>query len=349
MSLTLWITALPVWAIAIVFIVALILIIKGGDVFVDAAGNIAGALKIPPLIVGATIVSLATTLPEIIVSVSAVAKGNVDIAAGNAIGSVTANTALVMGVLLIGMPIMVDKKDFTPKAILLFLAACVLILSCVFTPRFHIDGAVNEGEYHSLATVGIVVLAILCITFFAQNIRHAKSDIKIAHKREAAATQPVFTKKQTVKSVIFFLLGGAGIVIGAQALVESGSELALRFGIEQRVISVVAFALGTSLPELITAVSALRKKESAISVGNIIGANIIDLTLILPLCALCSAMKGNGSLAVPVQSVAIDMSVCLLTIAIAVIPTIFRGKFSRVQGGVMLTCYSAYVVSTVAF
>ncbi|MBR2590587.1 MAG: calcium/sodium antiporter [Clostridia bacterium] len=350
MSLTLWITALPVWAIAIVFIVALILIIKGGDVFVDAAGNIAAALKIPPLIVGATIVSLATTLPEVIVSVSAVAKGNVDIAAGNAIGSVTANTALVMGVLLIGMPIMVDKKDFTPKGILLFLAAGVLILSCVFTPRFQMSDGVNEGEYYSLAGIGIVVLAILCITFFAQNIRHAKSDIKLAHtKEETAAAQPAFTKKQIVKSIIFFILGGAGIVIGAQALVESGSELALRFGIEQRVISVVAFALGTSLPELITAISALRKKESAISIGNIIGANIIDLTLILPLCAFSSVLKGNGSLAVPVQSVAIDMGVCLLTIAIAVIPTIFRGKFSRVQGGIMLTCYSAYVVSTVAF
>ena len=354
MSLTLWITALPVWAIAIVFAVALILIIKGGDVFVDAASSIAGALKIPPLIVGATIVSLATTLPEIIVSVSAAAKGNVDIAAGNAIGSVTANTALVMGVLLVGMPIIVDKKDFTPKGILLFLAAAVLILSCIFTPRFHMNSAAGAGDYYTLATIGIVVLGILCITFFAQNIRNAKNGMLAdralqKETEQKAAVQPAYTKKQIIKSVILFVLGGAGIVIGAQALVESGSELALRFGIEQRVISVVAFALGTSLPELITAISALRKKESAISVGNIIGANIIDLTLILPLCALSSAVKGNGSLAVPVQAVAIDMSVCLLTIAIAVIPTIFRGKFSRVQGGMMLTCYGAYVVSTVAF
>ncbi|MBQ6381678.1 MAG: calcium/sodium antiporter [Clostridia bacterium] len=350
MSLTLWITALPVWAIAIVFIIGLILIIKGGDVFVDAASCIAGALKIPPLIVGATIVSIATTLPEIIVSVSAVAKGNVDIAAGNAIGSVTANTALVMGVLLVGMPIMVDKKDFTPKGILLFLSAAVLILSCIFTPRFHMNAAQSEGDYYSLATLGIVVLAILCITFFAQNIRHAKSGIQAQREQQkVSVAQPEYSKKQVVKSVIFFLLGAAGIVIGAQALVDSGSELALRFGIEQRVISVIAFALGTSLPELITAISALRKKESAISVGNIIGANIIDLTLILPLCALSSAVNGSGSLAVPVQAVAVDMSVCLLTIAIAVIPTIFRGKFSRVQGGVMLTCYGAYVVSTVAF
>ena len=349
MSLTVWITALPVWAIAIVFAAALILIIKGGDVFVDAASRIAGALKIPPLIVGATIVSLATTLPEIIVSVSAAAKGNVDIAAGNAIGSVTANTALVKGVLLVGMPIMIDKKDFTPKGVLLFLSATVLILSCIFTPRFHMNSAAGAGDYYSLATIGIVVLGILCISFFVQNIRHAKSEIQIERRQPAQAAQPAYSKKQIFKSVILFVLGGAGIVIGAQALVESGSELALRFGIEQRVISVVAFALGTSLPELITAISALRKKESAISVGNIIGANIIDLTLILPLCALSSAIKGNGSLAVPVQAVAIDMSVCLLTIAIAVIPTIFRGKFSRIQGGLMLGCYSAYVVSTVAF
>ena len=177
-----------------------------------------------------------------------------------------------------GLEKLVDKKDFTPKGILLFLAAGVLILSCVFTPRFQMSDGVNEGEYYSLAGIGIVVLAILCITFFAQNIRHAKSDMKLAHtKKETAAAQPAFTKKQIVKSIIFFILGGAGIVIGAQALVESGSELALRFGIEQRVISVVAFALGTSLPELITAISALRKKESATSqyAGAIaVGVNI---------------------------------------------------------------------------
>ena len=348
MSLSLLISALPVWATAIVFAVALVLIIKGGDVFVDAASRIAGALKIPPLIVGATIVSLATTLPEIIVSVSAAAKGNVDIAAGNAIGSVTANTALVMGVLLVGMPIMVDKKDFTPKGILLFLAASVLILSCVFTPRFQMSSSLLEGEYHSLATAGIIVLAVLCIAFFVQNIRHAKSGMQ-AQPREETPTQAELDKKDILKSILFFVLGAGGIVLGAQALVESGSALALHFGIEQRVISVIAFALGTSLPELITAISALRRKESAISVGNIIGANIIDLTLILPLCALSCAVQGGGSLAVPVKAVAIDMSVCLLTIAIAVIPTIFRGKFSRAQGGVMLTCYGAYVISTVVF
>ena len=349
MFLSAWIAALPVWALALVFIVALVLIIKGGDIFVDAASSIACALKIPPLIVGATIVSLATTLPEIIVSVSAAAKGNVDIAAGNAIGSVTANTALVMGVLLVGIPIAVEKKDFTPKAIVLFLAASVLILSCVFTPRFRMQSALSTGEYHSLATAGILVLAVLCTVFFVQNIRNAKSGMKLEHTKQAERVQSEVSKAQILKSMVFFVLGAGGIVLGAQGLVESGSKLALHMGIEQRVISVIAFALGTSLPEFITAISALRKKESAISVGNIIGANIIDLTLILPLCALSSAIHGSGSLAVPVQTVSIDMSVCLLCIAVAVIPTIFTGKFSRMQGGVMLTCYGAYVVSTVAF
>ena len=344
MSLTALISALPVPVIIIALVVALVMIIKGGDAFVDAAGYIAGALKIPKLIVGATIVSFATTLPEVIVSVSAAAKGNVDMAAGNAIGSVTANTALVMGILLLGMPIAVDKKDFTPKGILLFASAAVLLVSCIVTPRFHMSSTLLEGDYYSLATIGIVVLAGICILFFVQNIHHAKTIPPIEHESE----EPTITvcKKDVIKNIILFVLGAAGIVLGAQVLVESGSELAKRFGIEQRIISVIGFAIGTSLPELITAISALRKKESAISVGNIIGANIIDLTLILPLCAFSSAIRGGGSLAVPAQAVAIDMSVCLATIAIAVIPTIFRGKFSRAQGGVMLTCYGAYVLTT---
>lgn len=344
MGLDVLFAGLPTWVLILAFVAALVLIVKGGDSFVDAAGYIAGALKIPKLIVGATIVSFATTLPELLVSVSATAKGNVDMAAGNAIGSVTANTALVMGILLLGMPIAVNKKDFTPKALILFGAACVLILSCIFTPKFSLSSVLADGEYYSLAIAGIVVLVILCSAFFVQNIRGTKGAMKEAPAPRDAAIKP--TKKEVGKNILLFVLGAAGIVLGANVLVESGSEVAKRFGIEQRIISVIAFAIGTSLPELITAISALRKKESAISVGNIIGANIIDLTLILPMCALTSSLKGNGALAVPVQAVVIDMSVCLITIAIAVIPTIFRGKFSRVQGGVMLACYGAYVAVT---
>lgn len=341
MALTVLISSLPTWAILIIFAVSLFFIVKGGDAFVDAACYIARLLKIPMLIIGATIVSIATTLPEVIVSVSAAAKGNVDMAAGNAIGSVTANTALVMAILLIGIPISVNIKDFAPKAVILFLSAAMLILSCIFTPKFTLTSSFAEGEYYSLATVGIVILALLCIAFFVQNILNAKKTAK-----EEKTEEFISTKKDTIKNVILFIVGAAGIVIGAQILVESGSEAAKRFGIEQRIISVIAFAIGTSLPELITAISALRKKESEISVGNIIGANIIDLTLILPLCALTSALNGGGTLAVPVESVVIDMSVCLITIAIAVIPTIIKGKFSRIQGVTMLGCYLAYVIFT---
>ena len=341
MSLTTLVGAMPLWALGITFAVALLLIIKGGDIFVDAASFIAKVLKIPKLIIGATIVAFATTLPEMIVSISATAKGNVEIAAGNAIGSVTANTALVMGILLIGLPIAVDKKDFTPKGIILFLSAAVLILACIFTPRFSKTSLFSEGSYYSLSLIGIIVLAILCLSFFIQSIHHTR------HGEALEAESFHATKKETVRHILLFIAGAAGIVIGAQLLVESGSEAAKRFGIDQRIISIVAFALGTSLPELVTAISAIRKKQSSISVGNIVGANIIDLTLILPLCALTSSISGNGSLAVPSKIVAIDMSVCLICIAIAVIPTMIRGKFKRSQGVLMLGFYLVYVCLTV--
>ena len=113
------------------------------------------------------------------------------------------------------------------------------------------------------------------------------------------------------------------------------------------VIGLTMVALGTSLPELVTTITALRKKEGALSVGNILGANIIDLTLILPICSFISMGKGNGALAVSVSSVTIDMVVCMIAIVIAVLPTIISQKFRRWQGAVMLAGYIGYVVSVV--
>lgn len=153
------------------------------------------------------------------------------------------------------------------------------------------------------------------------------------------------TKKDWFKNIIFFVLGAAGIVVGADLLVNYGTQIAQSLGIPQRVISVIAIAIGTSLPELVTTITALRKKVGALSVGNILGANIIDLTLILPICSFVSMGKGTGALAVSVSSVTIDMIVCLCAIAVAVFPTIITKKFNRWQGVVMLAGYVGYVIS----
>lgn len=339
----------------VLFVIGLILIIKGGDWFVDSASWIAEVLGVPKFVIGATIVSLATTLPEMIVSVQATAKGNVDMAAGNAIGSVTANTAMIMGIFIVCMPFAIKRKEFTPKALMMFGGSVALVLGCIFTPKMARTFTGETNDYYTLSTIGLIVLIGIFVAFFIENfismknsqvkVEPSPSSIGIQEEDNIVVTKATATKKDWAKNLIFFALGAAGIVIGAQLLVEYGTKIAQSLGIPQRVISVVAIAIGTSLPELVTTITALRKKLGALSVGNILGANIIDLTLILPICSFVSIGKGTGALAVSASSVTIDMIVCLAAIAVAIFPTIITKKFNRWQGIVMLLGYLAYVVT----
>lgn len=339
----------------VLFIVGLILIIKGGDWFVDSASWIAEVLGVPKFVIGATIVSIATTLPEMLVSIQATAKGNVEMAAGNAIGSVTANTAMIMGIFIVCMPFAVKRKEFAPKGIMMFLASLTLVLGCIFTAKQSLTFEGETNEYYRLSTIGLIVLIVIFVTFFVENflsmknsdkkIEPSPSNIGLQEEDDIVPTKENTTKKDWVKNIIFFVLGALGIVIGANLLVDYGTEIAKSLGIPQRVISVVAIAIGTSLPELVTTITALKKKVGALSVGNILGANIIDLTLILPICSFVSMGKGTGALAVSASSVTIDMMVCLAAIAVAVIPTIITKKFQRWQGIVMLAGYIGYVIT----
>lgn len=337
----------------ILFAAGLLLIIKGGDWFVESASRIAEILGVPKFVIGATIVSVATTLPEMIVSIQATAKGNVDMATGNAVGSVTANTALILGLFIVCMPFAVKRKEFAPKGLLMFFASVMLIVGCIFTQKQTISFEGENNEYYFLSTIGAVLLLGVFLAFFAENLislkaRRQNAIPEIAISDDSEKNDEKAGKKEWGKNILLFVLGAAGIVFGADLLVDYGTEIAISLGISQRVISIVAIAIGTSLPELVTTVTAIRKKAGALSVGNILGANIIDLTLILPLCALVSQIKETGALAVSVSAVKIDMFVCLGAVAIAVFPTIFTKKFSRWQGVVLLAGYSAYVISVFA-
>lgn len=304
------------------FVLGIVLIVKCGDLFVDAASWIAGISGIPPFVVGATIVSLATTLPEIIVSVFAASRGMLSMAAGNGIGSVTSNTGLIMGISLIFLPSKIDRKKYTPKILLFVGSALILWL-------FSLSG--------SLGIIGSLAMFLLLAMFLFENIREARSELNAnpPDKDPKAIKTAVI-----VKNIAMFVIGAAGIVIGSKLLVDNGSLIAASFGVDERIISITAVAIGTSLPELVTTVSAIAKKQASLSVGNIIGANIIDLSLILPLCAFVS----GGSLAVEPGTVWVDLPVCLALIAITSIPTLIRGKFARWQGAVALTGYLCYII-----
>ena len=302
----------------ILFVIGLVLIVKGGDVFVDAATWIAEATGIPKFIIGATVVSFATTLPELLVSSIAAAKGQNDMAIGNAVGSVTANIGLIMSISVLCMPAVIKRSSVAIKGSLMILAVAALF-------AFSYDLDLNLWQ-------SIIMIAIFAV-FMIENIISGKKSLS------ADSGEVIHPGKQMALNIVKFLIGAAAVVVGADLLVDDGTVIARHLGVSEAIIGVTIIAIGTSLPELVTTLTAVAKKQSELSIGNIIGANIIDLTLILPICAFLS----GGTLTVGKQSAFLDMPVCLLVIAIAIIPTLIFKKLSRWQGALMVCIYIGYV------
>ena len=309
-----WLTA-----VAFVFFFAgLALVIKGGDWFVDSASWFAEATGIPKFIVGATIVSFATTLPELLVSVRAAMSGSAQLAIGNAIGSVTANTTLIMGVSLVAMAGVIKRKEIAIRGGLLLAAIVGLTL-------LSLGGA--------LPMWSAFILWAIFLTFMVVNLMDGKNASEVQVKAD-------YDKKEVPGRVLFFILGTASIIFGAEFLVSSGKTIAYGFNISETIVGFTVIALGTSLPELVTTLTAIKKKENSLSVGNIIGANIIDTTLILPLCAVIN----GASLEVSTANLIFDFPICIAAAALAVVPTIIAGKFKKWQGYGLLSVYAVYML-----
>ena len=171
--------------------------------------------------------------------------------------------------------------------------------------------------------------------YIFENIRSAKQS-----ENEETAELPDKSKKSIILNISRVIVGAAAIIIGSQLLVNNGSKIATSWGVSEAIIGVTIVAIGTSLPEFVTAIASIIKKQSSMSVGNVIGANVIDTTLIL---ALCSFIYG-GKLPVSAQNIYLDFPVAILVTLIAAVPTIIQKKFSRWQGIVMLVIYIAYLV-----
>ena len=311
--------SLPV--IILLFMLGLVCIIKGGDWFVDAAGWIAEVSGIPRFIVGATIVSLATTLPELFVSSIAASKGQADMAIGNAIGSVTANTGLIMALSMVFLPMAFKRRDYLFKSVLLMGTVALLWLLCS-------DGTLPLAR-------GLILFVIFGV-FIWENVRAAKK----SSENETVSKPEKPTRDTVLRHILLFILGAAGIVIGSNLLVDNGTLLAGRLGIPESVIALTAVSIGTSLPELVTAITSIIKKEASLSVGNVIGANLIDTALILPVCSVIS----GGTLNVAASTIRVDMPVCLAVTMTALIPALISQRFRRWQGVALLAIYAAYLL-----
>lgn len=314
-------------------VIGLVLIIKGGDYFVDGASWLAEVSGIPKFIVGATIVSIATTLPEIVVSLIS-AKNEPDMAIGNAVGSVVFNSGIIMAIALIAQPFIIKRKDYAFKGILL---TVVMALLAIFSFQGVDLGNINAETTGLFGYLGAVILLILFIVFIVENVISAKRNAA----ENADEEKPVATKQTLTINLLKLIGGAAGIAVGAILLKDNAATLAAMAGIPQAVIGVTVLAIGTSLPELVTMIIAVKKGEASLSIGNIIGANTIDLAIILPLSAF---IAGGAGLTVTNIHLLITMPVTLLIILIGIVPTLVFKKFARWQGLVMMAIYLAYFV-----
>ena len=331
------------------FVVSLILVIKGGDIFVDSAGKIARKSKIPPMIVGATIVSIATTLPELIVAIVASAKGSFDLAIGNAIGSIICNTSLVCAISLIFVPTVLKIKSSTFKNYLLLFTLVLTAIFCVGIETGKASGQINLFE-------GIMLLIVFVIYMFI-NISEAKkkskesvnieinieqnSQTKISNEDEEAQKLEMEAKLASFKKLnLLFLLGATMVGLGAYTLVESATSIATSMHISESVIGLTIVAIGTSLPELVTTVTSIKKKNSPLGYGNIVGANILNISLIV---GISSVISGANGLPINFWTLVVSLPVAIVTSSIFIVPLCLKQQTYRWQGITLISIYLAYM------
>ena len=314
------------------FVFGLILLIKGGDWFVDSASSIARRFKLPDLLIGATVVSIGTTLPEVMVSATAAMQSSGGMAYGNAIGSIICNTSLIAATTIAVKPSKVDKKPMILPVTFFFIAAIFYVLVAYISGKF-------------TRVTGVVLLALF-VTYMILTVVQMRKDNKDVPASTENLPEPEISEKgdSLIKSLIFLVLGAAVIAVGADLLVDNGIKIAEALGVPETVISLTFVALGTSLPELVTAITALMKGHGALSLGNIIGANLFNLvlvsgvaTVILPFEVPTPTLIGGIR-----SSFLIDIPIMLAVMLILVVPALLRGKLSRAQGISLLCIYAAF-------
>ena len=309
-------TALAVF----LFALGLLLIAVGGNVFVDSALWVSEVVGVPKAVIGATVVSLATTLPELFVSLIATREGRFEMAIGNVVGSVSANVALIMALSLVFIPVFIKRREFFVNGALL-LTACIVMFSFA---RLKCFGVLPS-----------VLLLLLFIAFICSCVYTG------SQKSEKAEKKPIKGgKKEIAVNAARFAGGTAAVFGGALLLVNGGGGLAVSVGMSERAVSTIMLALGTSLPELATTIAAIAKKQKFLSYGNVIGASIIDITFVLPVCVLSS----GGMMPVSPYASSFDIPFCLLVCAIAVIPAIIRRRFMHWQGILLVCLYLVYAI-----
>lgn len=299
----------------IIFILALCLIIWGGDKFVNSSIALAKKIKIPTVIIGATITSIGTTLPELLVTIFSAGSQAGDMAVGNALGSIIFNTCVIGGILLSFMRIKSKKATNLTYFFLLFLIMLTALMS------------INK----QISIFEAIILIIMFVVFTIANIVRGK-------KPESVVEEELAPDEKILKCILTFIVSAVLIGSGAFLMVEKAKGFCYMAGLSETFVGLAILSFGTSLPELITTISAIRKKEANLGIGNIVGSNVINCSLLVGL----TGVIGGGSLAVGMETILITLPVAIVASLMLFLPTILYNKTYKWQGICLIGLYAIY-------
>ncbi|KGP91769.1 sodium:proton exchanger [Pontibacillus chungwhensis BH030062] len=300
------------------------LLIKGADLFVDGSSNIARLLRVPPILIGLTIVAFGTSSPEATVSIIAALQGNAEVSLGNVVGSNIFNVTLVVGIAAFLYPLMVENET-TKKEIPFILLASGALLVLVSDTEL-------QGLNENLLTRSDGIIFLLFLSIFLYYV------IEVGMKsRNKSAQEPAPTNVKWEKNIVLTVLGLGAIIFGGDLVVDNGTEIAYELGMSETLVGLTIIAIGTSLPELVTSISAALKKESGIALGNVVGSNIFNILFVLGSSAFISPLAVNGKIFTDV----------IIMIALSLLLFIFsrtQYKIGKIEGFILLSLYIIYLV-----
>ena len=309
------------------FCAGLFVLVKGGDWFVDGAVGVARKFRLPDLLIGATVVSVGTTLPEVMISASSALAGHGEIAYGNAVGSIICNAALVAAITIAVRPGKADGAALRLPAAFFF-AAAAFFAAVAYTAGWF-------GRW-----VGAVLLALFAAYLAAQILqaRRGPAAAPDAAPGDAEGESPLR------RDLLGLAVGAVLIAVGADLMVDNGILIAAALGVPESVIALTVVALGTSLPELTTAITSLVRGHGALSLGNVVGANLFDLVLVCGVSAALApfGLPADAELLGRSASLVLDLPVMFLVMLLLVVPPLRRGRLYRWQGAALLAVYAAY-------
>ena len=303
----------------VVLIIGFIILVKGADIFVEGSCAIARKLRIPDIIVGLTIVAMGTSAPEAAVSITAAIKGSNGIAIGNIVGSNIFNLMVVLGVSAIIVPLAVNKSIFKRDFPFLLITAIVLPLFCII------------GKNRVSRIEGLLLLCLFII-YIVLAIREA-----LAYRRSEKSKSDSPASMSLLKGILFTLGGAVAVVLGGDLSVNGATDIAKQWGVSDAVIGLTIVAMGTSLPELVTSISAARKGSSDMALGNVVGSNIFNVLFILGIAAVIKPFD------VDFQSL-MDQLILVFVSVYAFICALTHKKMSRFEGITFSVIYIAYTV-----